>query len=127
MKQIKRFPRGLLSPSPQNLSEGGNGEAERSSIDPDIVGRNLKKLIDDSTKEDEDPEIRDEIKAQMDEILRKRIEEKTQNFEQNVLGNSLQVIKSTKMRLQKASLHTLNELIDEFLSSDEKNDISPLL
>lgn len=29
--------------------------------------------------------------------------------------------------MKKANLQTLNELIDEFLSGDEKNDISPLL
>ena len=44
-----------------------------------------------------------------------------------MLGNSLQVIKQTTMRLKKANLTQLNELIDEYLSIEEKTDISPVL
>ena len=36
-------------------------------------------------------------------------------------------MKQTTMRLKKANLSQLNELIDEYLSIEEKADISPLL
>lgn len=43
----------------------------------------------------EDQEVAKDINYYMESILNKRIEEKAENFEKSVLGNSLQVIKQT--------------------------------
>ena len=65
----------------------------------------------------------------MERMLKERVEEKAENYERNVLGKSLKEIKTTNNRLKNATTETLNELIDEYLSTEdgEDCDISPLL
>lgn len=62
-------------------------------IDPKTFGEKLKNTIDKSLAMHEDPEIQDMIKEIMAEILEHRIADKTEKFEQNVFGQSMQVIK----------------------------------
>ncbi len=75
----------------------------------------------------DDKEIQDEIKVHMQEILMKRVEDNMQSLGHNQVTKSLDMIRLQKFKLKKANLTSLNELIDEFLTADEKVDISPLL
>ena len=57
----------------------------------------------------------------------KRVEDNMQSLGHNQVTKSLDMIRLQKLKLKKANLTSLNELIDEFLTADEKVDISPLL
>lgn len=64
------------------------------TIDPKTFGENLKKTIDKSLALHNDSEIEDMIKEVMEEILKHRVADKTAKFEQNVFGQSMQIIKT---------------------------------
>ena len=128
-RSIKRFPKGLISPS---VSPGpGNGRAAEETVvatlGPQKDAETLRAMLDDSVALIEDDEMKEDVRGHMDEILEARIKEKTEDFDKLVVGRSLEVVKQTSQRLKKASLATLNELIDEYLSSVEASDLSPLL
>ena len=87
----------------------------------------FKNIIEDAADSIEDQDVKSVVNVTMKEILNNRINESATNFEKMVFGKSLTIVKQTNQRIKKASLATLNELIDEYLTNDSNTDISPLL
>jgi len=101
---MKRFPKGTISPSlmprdHHSSADGGGSDLVNSPSKTAAGAGNtdgddaFKKILDSSTMEIQDEEIKRDINFHMEHILQKRIEEKAESFEKNVFGNSLQVIK----------------------------------
>ena len=96
-KNIKRFPRGNVTPSlipPENRNQDDSKSADAKSPDKRQESEDVfKKIIESSMADIQDEEIKRDINYHMEHILKKRIEDKAESFEKNVLGNSLEVMK----------------------------------
>ena len=129
-RAIKRFPKGSISPSaitPRVPNSELNEGTIVSALGPQKDAEAFRAILDDSVSVVQDSEMALDIRGHMDQVLEARVKEKTEDFDKLVVGRSLEVVKQTSQRLKKASLSTLNELIDEYLSSVEASDLSPLL
>lgn len=127
-REIKRFPKAQATPvDGLELDSNGKPMNALTALSPERKRAELGKLLADSVATIVEPEVRAETRKEMDSMLAKRIQESKDSFDKNVLTASLQQIKSTHIRLKKASLHDLNLLIDDYLSEHDDIDISPLL
>ena len=103
----------------------------QSEGDETVVEEQLELLKSEAAEtqnaDEADKEIQAEIEAIMQDRLKRTVNEKVKALEPMKIKDALQTVQEMNQQMKKANLQTLNELIDEFLSGDDKTDISPLL